>query len=277
MRSRWLGMLLVALAIVLGIPIALTMATYSICRLTSVINYPYTNQREIENGVLIYGSGQTPPTGSLRTYPPRARPLDFKWERSNGVTSINLPVWPIPIAMAIIGGLLWTRGSDRTPPFPSQGNLPLRARVVRTVRNAATVLTLGAGLALGSVTVLSFIPLSYWVAMSEDARCNTETHYKLERGGVGMRRTEKVITFGWQRTPPRPGPFEFQWSSSGAECDRRIPIWPLPILMLAIGGVALVRRERSLLALCKDHCLKCGYDLVATPGPICPECGTRRS
>lgn len=276
MRQRWLGMVLVALAIILAAPIALTMATQSRWYLSKDFNYPWTNQREIDNGVLVYGSGQTLSIGTPTSYPPPVRPFDFRWEQSGGVTSINLPVWPIPLAMAIIGGFLWRRGSNRSPRFVTDGRVSRKDRFAHGMRGLAIWLLIGTGVALASVTALSFHKPFETMSLHEATPSQVlQTHRTIERGGFGLWRFESF--FGWARRPARPGPFTFQWKVDGETLDLLVPIWPLPILMLAIGGVALLRRERSLLAFRKGHCLKCGYDLVATPGPICPECGTRRT
>jgi hypothetical protein len=55
-----------------------------------------------------------------------------------------------------------------------------------------------------------------------------------------------------------------------------IPLWP-PVVILGVwayGALArAARRARDLRAAMMGRCVKCGYDLRATPDK-CPECGT---
>jgi hypothetical protein len=57
--------------------------------------------------------------------------------------------------------------------------------------------------------------------------------------------------------------------------------WSFPALIIAcvIGGLAVLRlayrRRENDMRKAQGLCLKCGYDLRATPGR-CPECGAER-
>mgnify|MGYP000938063649 CR=1 FL=1 len=54
--------------------------------------------------------------------------------------------------------------------------------------------------------------------------------------------------------------------------------WPLPVLMAAAASWPLIsglRARRRSRRHAQDRCLRCGYNLSATPTvPKCPECGT---
>jgi hypothetical protein len=55
-----------------------------------------------------------------------------------------------------------------------------------------------------------------------------------------------------------------------------VPFWLLclPPALVLLGSLFVLRRARA--ALRENRCLKCGYDLRASPDR-CPECGTRRT
>jgi hypothetical protein len=95
---------------------------------------------------------------------------------------------------------------------------------------------------------------------------------------------------GWTRdnlkTPPR---LELRASLFGSffrsdghgQYGRRsnvlfFPFWPAMVLFSIAPAITFVRRRRSAARRSRNHCVKCGYDLRATPDR-CPECGATQT
>jgi hypothetical protein len=92
-----------------------------------------------------------------------------------------------------------------------------------------------------------------------------------EPGWPGRLRLDALSRYGL-RTP------FWQWgihvSRSGttgrrSQTDVTVPLWPAFLVAtgLALGCRRVARHKPG-------HCPRCGYDLTATPGSTCPECGS---
>ena len=64
------------------------------------------------------------------------------------------------------------------------------------------------------------------------------------------------------------------WLYDRSQVRIDVVAWPLPLLLFGFGAVPLWSGVRQLRRWKRGHCLKCGYDLSATPASTpCPECG----
>jgi hypothetical protein len=147
-------------------------------------------------------------------------------------------------------------------------------RAASHLRSLTCSAAIAFGLALASLVALSFRQPISLLSFFNDTRQPEPVvwRFELQRGASVNLRHHPFVSGRIEFS--QIGPLTFRWNA-----DRHLvfPIWPLPVPLLSWGGFVFIRRERSLFALRKGHCLKCGYDLAATPGPICPECGKRRS
>jgi DNA-directed RNA polymerase subunit RPC12/RpoP len=95
------------------------------------------------------------------------------------------------------------------------------------------------------------------------------------RWKVGNWLTKKGVPVTWHVSMSgwSPSNFRVQWLPVIIPGTVQIPLWiPMAICLVPPIGFAWVRARRRP----EWACAACGYDLRASPGDLCPECGQRR-
>jgi hypothetical protein len=180
----------------------------------------------------------------------------------------------------------------------------------RHLLNVANVLSLLLFAATALAWVRSYWAGDYlsWSQPSDEAGIKMQVEWMVQSGGGGLMVERVGTTLDARDGPPAARPLEWQklvppptvgggahlpgfWQRRGF--DYRVtgpltepgrvrhqvaamPLWFPPLLCAAAaapGATAWRRRRRRVRRAAAGACLRCGYDLRATPGR-CPECGT---
>jgi hypothetical protein len=145
----------------------------------------------------------------------------------------------------------------------------------------------------GQVVICTSRPGQIWLTLIGVTDADAGFWRGMFRGGVrthtvgGDGPAVEVESFRWNRQPPGGRP-PFRWerseqapSFSGGRAARamyRTVVVPHWSVMLLTAALPLARLPDALAALrrtgraARSQCVRCGYDLRATPGR-CPECG----
>lgn len=157
MRSRWLGMMLLGLAVVLGTPVVTSFLVRLSC--PAPISMPPgrsgEDRRFLERGALVQHRFVYDETTFQHTRA-QGSPFSFRWTRKPEISDICVPVWPMPPVFAGIGVLAWRKGAGRMGPILARMKGPrAQSRWARFARLALA----GLGLTTGCLIALSFLSL----------------------------------------------------------------------------------------------------------------------
>jgi hypothetical protein len=183
----------------------------------------------------------------------------------------------ITIAVALVA--MWTRSvitEDHVQFLRGAGLIAASSGEGRVTFCRKSRLTSEAQLVLGNTPIYGSCPAMTFDAL--DRWDGSEPTLSGDHDEVIEGPLASFAGFAWQTTSvvtvPGGTPFA-AWPRTGRPNGWlfAIPYWAIlvPVIMLTWHSVARWRR----LKLSQNICLKCGYDLRATPGR-CPECGTEQ-
>lgn len=271
MRLRWLGMLLVSLAIFIATPIVLTIGvpfTVSLEWLRDP-NAMGWGQQSIINGVAVWTFS---PTDELER-PPRQWPAEegpnlwsFAWERKGRAVRRLVPLWPAPLAVGTLGGVLWWKGRARK----LAGSRQPRPTVRRIAASLVWPSVIGVGFILAGLTALSCVqPL--WISTDFHAASGVWSRtFGLEASGAYW--TDQLWYCDIATPLAKPGPLTASFDAGDQWLHITAPFWPVPLAIISLAAVGIVRSERTLHRRIHNRCTACGYSLAGIDGN-CPECG----
>jgi hypothetical protein len=273
---RWIGMAIVAVAVMLGTPVAVSFLPHVSLKCPAPMSMPVGRRgedwRSLSRGAIVQDRLVYPEHVFSMTRFGRedGGPFSFRWERAPDRSVICLPVWPVPIALALAGALVWWWGTRRLIRRSKQKVRPIR---ITPWRARATGIALG----LLGLSACSLIAVSHMcrggvsVFKMGDGVNGSMLNWGVVRG-AGFSEHDPA----WQPAPysgPKRGPFSIWWKVDGKAWSVCVPVWPIAVLLLGVGIVVISRNERALLRVLRGCCDHCGYSLSGLPAGVCPECG----
>ncbi len=281
LRLRWLGMALVALAILLGTPVAVSMLPrVTIAHMITerpAIKYDTTRYYFVLDkgafGFKVWVESTPGIYGWFHADDPR-NAWSVDWTFNEHAKTLIVPAWPFPLVLGAIGVLVWRTGQRRL-------GLTRTAVALLHVRGGWKHATKRWGfvclaLATGAIMVASFANKYTTARPVYSMRDSQRSGYT-----VGVMRGAFVwsndFLLGTVFVSPRPGPLRWVFDRANGETLIMFPFWPLPLALLTIGGVMTYRRERRIIWAAGNRCARCGYSRVGLNNAPCPECGASAS
>jgi hypothetical protein len=253
-----LGIVLLGIAITLGSVIGVSFWTELVFEQTfgSVVSEAVV----LQNGAVAVT--QTNRNGWRAVYEVSA--WQAYWRDGGNGLEVNIPLWPLPMFLAVAGVLLRMLGAS--------GRDNVRSRHGRAMRRMAFLLApLGNGLL--AIIVMSFMTVGGF-----------GEYYSDRSGSRQLGMVNGVFLFSRVRpasaspfvtgliTPRWVSPWSAWYGNRGGVVSLGAPVWPVPMGVLGAAAWCKWRSGRARRLMAIGRCGACGYPRGSSAA-ACPECG----